>query len=147
LSTSDTSIRAPRKHIRKTTAAYLALSLLAVAVNYVYGLFGHGVHSGYMTWMFLYPLLGGAVFYNLISLAIPGAIRVSRYRMFFNTYNSGIAALTVGSFLKGILYIAGTDSAYTSYFDAAGWMLVAAGIIVLFSIVIRYRKRLGPIRL
>ncbi|HEY5576288.1 MAG TPA: hypothetical protein VIK34_06185, partial [Clostridiaceae bacterium] len=96
MSTSDTRIRAPRKHIRKTTAAYLTLSLLAVAVNYVYGLFGHGVHSGYMTWMFLYPLLGGALFYNLISLAIPGVIRVSRYRMLFNTYNSGIAALTVG---------------------------------------------------
>jgi uncharacterized membrane protein len=147
LSTSDTNIRAPKKHIRKTTAVYLALSLLAVVVNYVYGLYGHGVHSGYMTWMFLYPLLGGVMFYNLISLTIPGAIRVPRYRMFFNIYNSGIAVLTVGSFLKGILYIAGTDSPYTSYFDAAGWMLVAAGMIVLFSIVIRNRKRLGPISL
>ena len=147
MSTLDTSIRAPRKHIRKTTAVYLALSLLAVIINYVYGLFGHGVHSGYMTWMFLYPLLGGALIYNLITLIIPGVIRVPQYRLFFNTYNSGIAALTVGSFLKGIFYIAGTDSSYTAYFDAAGWMLVAAGIIMLFSIVIRNRKRLGPIKL
>jgi hypothetical protein len=147
LSTSDTSIRTPKKHIRKTTVVYLALSLLAVAVNYVYGLFGHGVHSGYMTWMFMYPLLGGVLFYNLISLAIPGVIRVPQYRMLFNTYNSGIAVLTVGSFLKGILIIAGTDSPYTFYFDAAGWMLVVAGIIMLFSIAIRNRKRIGPISL
>lgn len=143
--TSDTSIRTPQKHIRKTTVVYLALSALAVAVNYVYGIFGHGVHSGYMTWMFLYPLLGGAVFYNLMNQAIPGVIRAHSYRAFFNAYNSGIATLTVGSFLKGILYIAGTDSAYTLYFDAAGWLLAGAGIATLAALAFRNRKRLGPI--
>jgi hypothetical protein len=147
LSTLDTRIRAPRKHIRKTTAVYLALSLMAVIVNYVYGFFGHGVHSGYMTWMFLYPLLGGALIYNLIILIIPGVIRLSGYRLFFNTHNSGIAALTAGSFLKGILYVAGADSSYAEYFGATGWILVAAGAIMLLMIAIRNRKRLGPIRL
>jgi len=145
LSTSDTSIRAPGKHIRKTTAAYLAMTLLAAAVNFVYGIFGHGVSSGWMAWMFLYPLLGGLLFYNLISLSIPGVIRAPRYRVFFNIHNSGIAALTAGSFLKGILDIAGTDSAYTACFDAAGWLLIGAGIAVLILTAIRCRNRLGPI--
>jgi len=145
LSTSDTSIREPKKHIRKTTAAYLAVTLLAVAVNFVYGIFGHGVRSGWMTWMFLYPLLGGLLFFSLLGLAIPGVIRAPRYRLFFNIHNSGIAVLTTGSFLKGILHIAGTESAYTAWFDAAGWLLVVAGIAVLLSTAIRLRKRLGSI--
>ena len=147
MSALDTRIRAPRKHIRKTTAVYLALSLMAAIVNYLYGFFGHGVHSGYMTWMFLYPLLGGALFYNLIILIIPGVIRVYVYRLFFNTHNSGIAALSAGSLLKGILYAAGADSSYAAYLGAAGWILVAAGTIMLLMIGIRNRKRLGPIRL
>lgn len=145
MSISGTSIKAPKKHIRKTTAAYLALTLLSVAVNFVYGLFGHGVSSGWMTWMFLYPLLGGLLFHNLISLAIPGVIRAPGYRLFFNIHNSGIAVLTAGGFLKGILQIAGTESAYTAWFDAAGWLFIGAGLAVLISTAIRFRKRLGPI--
>jgi len=121
------------------------MSVLAAAVNFIYGIFGHGVHSSYMTWMFLYPLAGGALLYSMICIAVPGVIRLPQYRIFFNLYNSGIATLTLGSFLKGILYIAGTDSAYTAYFDAAGWGMAAAGLVLLISLTLRYRKRLGPI--
>jgi hypothetical protein len=145
LYTSDTSIKAPKKHIRKTVGVFAGISALAAAVNFIYGIFGHGVHSGYMTWMFLYPLLGGALLYSLICIAAPGIIRLPQYRIFYNLYNSGIATLTLGSFLKGILFIAGTDSAYTAYFDAAGWAMAAAGIAFLLSLALRYRKRLGPI--
>lgn len=145
MSTSVISIKAPKKHIRKTVGVFAGLSALAAVVSFVYGIFGHGVHSGYMTWMFLYPLVGGAVLYSIICLTIPGVIRLQQYRFFFNLYNSGIATLTLGSFLKGILHIAGTDSVYTACFDAAGWAMTAAGLAFLLSLAVRYRKRLGPI--
>lgn len=145
MSTSATSIKAPKKHIRKTVGTFAAMAALAAAVSFVYGMFGHGVHSPCMTWMFLYPLVGGAAFYSLICLTIPGVVRLPRYRLFFNLYNSAIATLTLGSFLKGILFIAGTDSVYTAYFDAAGWLMAAGGAAVLISLAVRNRKRLGPI--
>ena len=55
------------------------------------------------------------------------------YRLAYNVYNSGIAALTVAGLLKGILDIAGAASAYTIMFQTAGWVLSGAGIILLLA--------------
>lgn len=40
---------------------YLAASIVIAAAGAVYGLFGHGVYSYYMTYAFMIPLLAGAV--------------------------------------------------------------------------------------
>ncbi len=128
-------IRCGRKRSNKTVRLYLVLALAAIIINNVYALFGHGVHSLSMTWMFLYPLLGGALFYSLIYLLFPGtresAGKHSAYRLFFNLYNSGIAVLTISAFLKGILEIAGTGSPYVPYSFGAGAALTATGLAVL----------------
>jgi hypothetical protein len=84
-----------------------------------------------MTYMFVYPLIGGVIFYALIRLLLPRVGRYKGYRLFYNVYNSGIAALTVGSLFKGILEIAGADSIFTKYFFAAGWFFVSAGVVSL----------------
>ena len=121
---------------------YLALSFAAIAVDNIYAIFGHGVRSDAMTWMFLYPLIGGTLFYLLIELLIPWINRLVGYRVFFNIYNSGIATLTTGSFLEGILDIAGTSSPYVTVFYAAGWLLIASGLILLTMLAVN-RKRLN----
>lgn len=117
---------------RKTVLVYLILALVSVFIDQLYALFGHGVRSAAMTWMCLYPLIGGALIYLLLHLLIPEVKNAAGFRFAFNIYNSGIATLTAGSFLKGILEIAGADSPYTAVFPAVGWIFIAAGISIFF---------------
>jgi|WetSurMetagenome_2_1015567.scaffolds.fasta_scaffold108478_2 hypothetical protein len=113
----------------KTALVFLAVSLFCIIFSLVYAGYSHGVHSGYMTFMFAYPLIGGTVVYLLIGV-------VSRLRMpgrfVINTYNSGIAALTVGSLLRGIFSIAGTSSPYQPILVVAGVVMVLVGAACYF---------------
>ena len=116
--------------MRRVSVIYLVISLGLVGVNQIYALFGHGVRSASMTFMFLYPFLGGTLLFSLIEHFLPGAREARGYRLFSNLHHSGIAALTLGSFLKGILDIAGTGSSFTIAFFAAGWIFAAAALTV-----------------
>lgn len=120
-----------RSKSNKTIIVYLAVSIFLIIVNKVYAIFGHGVSSGYMTWMFLYTLLGGSVFYLLIGLLQPELVKYSGYRAFYNLYNSGIALMTVGSFMKGVFEIAGTDSPFVAYYFMIGFLFITAGFVII----------------
>jgi hypothetical protein len=115
--------------MRKTAAIFLAASLFCVIVNLIYGRYGHGVHSDHMTFMFGYPLLGGAAVYLLIG-ALPKAWLPGRFAI--NAYNSGIATLTVGSALRGVFDIAGTSSPYQLVFTIAGIAMISLGVLGYF---------------
>ncbi|HWP50103.1 MAG TPA: hypothetical protein VN626_00265 [Clostridia bacterium] len=128
---SDTKIENNRLHFCKTIVAYLLIALLALLISIIYGFFSHDVASPWMTWMFLYPLVGGALCFTFLGLAQCKVRRVPGYRLFFNAYNSGIATLTVSSFLKGVFDIAGTGSPYVGALFSAGWVFLAYGVIVL----------------
>jgi hypothetical protein len=45
---------------RKTAGVYLGVSLFCCLFGFIYERHSHGVHSGYMAYMFFFPLLGGA---------------------------------------------------------------------------------------
>lgn len=111
-----------RKKFFKTIVIFSIMTIFTFIFDKVYGIFGHGVTSPYMTYMFLYPLLGGALFYGIIMLLIPSIVNKKRYRFFYNIYNSGIAVLTVGSFLRGIMEITGTFSTYLMAYTLVGWL-------------------------
>ena len=140
MSILDINKESQRKQIRKTIWIYLILSVTAVVINKVYGVFGHGVDSPSMTWMFLYPLLGGALFYFIIERFVPHIIKLSGYRVFCNIYNSGIATLTFGSLLKGILNIAGTSSSYLVFFYIVGGGFLVAALIMMFIKIINQKR-------
>ncbi|MBI4857964.1 MAG: hypothetical protein HY818_14605 [Acetobacterium woodii] len=133
-----------KNKIRKTIGVYAILSLVAIGINFIYGQFGHGVHSAAMTWMFLYPLLGGALFYFLLERLKSGMTRFAPFRFGYNSYNSGIATLTVGSFLKGILEIAGTNSPYLVLFTIIGWLFIAVGVMVFALLSVSRKKNSAP---
>lgn len=48
-------------------------------------------------------------------------------RILFNLYNAGIATLTGGSILRGIIDIAGADTTYPVYYFLVGTVIVASG--------------------
>ncbi len=117
--------------LRKTILVYLTISFFAAGVDKLYSVFAHGVDSAAMTWMFLYPLIAGALVFFFLKRLTPEISDWKGYRLFFNVYNSGIAMLTTAGLLKGILDIAGTGSAYVVIFNIGGWLFLAAGLVLL----------------
>lgn len=129
-----------KKSPLKMAAVFLAVALFSILFDNIYALFGHGVRSGAMSFMFLYPLLGGGVVYLLLGLFMPGVTGKPGYRAFYHLYNFGIALLTVKNLLQGIFEIAGTNSDYLIFYAVFGWLFVAAGLITLAVIFIEKKK-------
>jgi hypothetical protein len=99
-------------------------------ITNVYALFGHGVRSGSMDFMFLYPLLGGTLVFIMaafLSPVLPERL-LTGSRAGYNLYNSGIAALTSAAMLSGIMEIAGTGSKWIQYIETFGIFLLFAAV-------------------
>lgn len=131
MSTLDIQAEKNKKQLSRTIGAYFIASVAAIAIDQIYGVYSHGVDSAAMTWMFLYPLVGGALICLLIGKLVPHIATSGRLRWFLNLHNSGIAALTIASLLKGVFEIAGTNSPHLVYYSAAGWGFIVAGLIII----------------
>lgn len=132
LSTSAIS----RNHAQRISGIYLLITLFCIVFSVIYELFSHEVYSWYMLGAFLYPLLGGFIPYFLI------AVKRLRFPSSFsrNLLHCGIATLTCGSILQGILEIYGTTNRLIIVYWIAGFTLVCAGIIC-YGIQIAHMKR------
>lgn len=124
----------------KTTFVYLGISAFCFLFDKIYALYGHGVYSPFMSLMFLYPLIGGALMFLLLRFLKPTAEVMPYYRRHYNLYNSGIATLITGSLLKGIFDIAGTSSPYTILFYIVGGLFILAGVIGFWISERRYQR-------
>ena len=142
MSILDTIKRRETLQLRKTIIVYLALSVFCVFFDRVYALFGHGVRSASMSFLFLYPLVAGAVPYLLLWIFKPRR-EVPGFRLFYNVYNSGIAMLTIQSMLNGIMEIAGTASVYNVIFTICGSILTIAGAAAYLIRRFRSEKKEG----
>lgn len=109
----------------KTAFLYLMIAVFFALFGGIYERFSHGVYSYDMLYAFAYPLLGGAVPY--LALALQGKWPNSTARMLGHC---GIATLTIGSVIRGVLEIYGTTNALTVCYGIAGAALVLAGIAV-----------------
>lgn len=124
MSASDIELKDKKRfHVMWT---YIGITLFCIFFSAVYEHFSHGVYSNFMVYMFLFPLVGGAIPFFLISTF--HHIRYPR-RMVISLYHSGIATLTVGSCLRGVLDIYGTTSGYVAvyWFAGAALIIVALG--------------------
>ncbi len=119
----------------KTAFTDLLLSIFVALLGAVYELFSHEVYSYYMIYAFAIPLVGGTLPFLAIGLFKPSLYPKAIPR---NLYGSGIATLTVGSIVQGILEIYGTTNSLVRLYQAAGILLVVAGIVLwLIEMVIR----------
>lgn len=133
MSTLDIKSAKQNRQVRKTALAYLFVTFLCVAVDRIYANFGHGITSDSMTYMFLFPLLGGVLPFLLLWQMVPQADGVRHYRLLYNGYNTGIAMLTIRGMLNGVFEIAGTASPYMTVFLICGWaalIVCAAGYLL-----------------
>lgn len=111
---------------KKTAVIYLFATLFCMALNYVYSLFGHGVSSPFMSYAFVFSFVLGVVGFLLLD-----RLNLNN-RVAFNLYNAGIATLTIGSILRGVIDIAGADTVYPVYYFYVGAILVVAGALMYF---------------
>jgi hypothetical protein len=115
---------------------YTTAAAFCILFNYVYSLYAHGVSSDFMTYMFLFPLLGGSLVFMgfyLLKKRVKAPSRLS-----FNLYNSGIAWLTVGSCIKGVMEIAGYESDYVTAFFVIGFFFLFFGLLAC---IIQYLEK------
>lgn len=126
---TSAEMRENRKALAKGAAFYGGAAAFCVLFAQVYALFGHGVRSASMTWMFLYPLAGAllALCFLLLSPDTHGRRLWPSSR---NLMGCGLSVLTMGALLKGVFDIAGTASAYIPAYRVAGAVLVAASVIL-----------------
>ncbi len=101
--------------ISKRGFGYLTASVIIAMAAWVYGMFSHGVHSPFMTYAFVIPLLAGAAPHIASALSI-GADKGENIRRILTDETvcdaqlAIIATLTAGSLLKGALDIYGTTN-------------------------------------
>ncbi|MDO4547182.1 MAG: hypothetical protein Q4D04_03695, partial [Clostridia bacterium] len=96
--------RSKRWRIAKCAFIYLLISIFCALFGAIYEHYSHDVYSYYMLYAFMFPLAGG----TLPALAMALFSRRIPARPALNLYNSGIAALTIGSIFAGVLEIYGT---------------------------------------
>jgi len=111
---------------KPTVKIYMFTTLLCIVFNYIYSLFSHGVSSPFMTYAFVFSLVLG-----VIGFIVFGRLNLDN-RIAFNLYNAGIATLTVGSILRGIIDIAGADTTYPVYYFFVGTVFVVVGGLIYF---------------
>lgn len=122
---SDTDSTA--KQASKTAFVYLIVSILCGLFGAIYEVYSHEVYSFYMIYAFAFPLIGGTLPFSILSMT-----RAKRYPNMISRklYHSGIATLTVGSLIRGVLDIYGTTNSLTEYYWHVGVCFVVAGIFM-----------------
>lgn len=116
--------------IKRTVLSYSGMTIFLVILNYIYSFFSHQVSSNYMTYMFLYPLVGG-VFISTLLILFRKLVEIKFYYVGKAIFNYGIATLTIRSFIKGVFQIAGTDSDYLVYYFYIGSLFIMIGFICI----------------
>ena len=117
------------KSVIKTAFVYLIITLFCAVIGAVYEKFSHEVYSYYMIYAFVIPLTLGAI--PLFALGLFGKKTPCRFSL--NAWNSGVAALTVGSIFKGALDIYGTTNKLLIVHPIVAGILLLAGIIAFFT--------------
>lgn len=127
LFTSDTDHKLRRS--AKTCLVYLLTACFCALFGGIYESFSHGVYSYPMLYAFAYPLIGGGLPFLILGLSrckvYPGAMEAA-------IYHCGIATLTLGSIIRGVLEIYGTTNYLTVYYLYAGSALVGIGFLIWF---------------
>ena len=110
------------KRYAAVIGAYLMATVFCALFGAVYELFSHEVWSCFMICAFALPLLLGALPFFLLrkrGKPFPGKAA--------ELVHAGVAALTVGSILQGVLEIYGTSNPLTAVYWTAGGVLVSVG--------------------
>lgn len=118
MSTSDKQL------LYRISRRYLLAAAFCGVFSIIYEVFSHGVYSGFMIALFLFPLLGSAA--PLLMARLGTGVPDPQTR---SLWGFGWATLAVGSCLHGIFDIYGTTAPLTVVYWPVGiaLLLAAAG--------------------
>ena len=113
----------------RTAHNYIKISLFIALFGAIYELFSHEVYSYHMIYAFVIPLAGGALPFLLIAMG-----RAKRYpgKISRSLYHAGIATLTVGSIMSGVLAIYGTTNNLLGAYWIIGGLLITGALLTIF---------------
>lgn len=114
--------------IKKVRMRYLIISIFCLIFSGIYEYFSHGVYSAYMITPGVVLLIMGVILVPLMHKLFD--------RISFNLYNSFLACLLTGSYIKGILDIYGTTN------DLIYVYLIADIVFFLLTIIFIIRGRI-----
>ena len=120
MSTSATDKRSAR-----CAFVYLLIAIFVAFFGAVYEHYSHGVYSYSMLYAFAYPLIGGTMLFSLFFMC--GFSHPPAFAR--NAWHSGVATLTVGSIVKGVLEIYGTDSSLRAIYTPVGVMFLLVAVM------------------
>ena len=109
----------------KRAFGYLLTALFVALFGAVYEYFGHGVYSYFMIYAFAIPLVLGAVPFMAMGLfewIIPSDATVK-------LWGCGVATLTIGSLMRGVLDIYGTTNKLMIVYPVAAAVLFIAAAV------------------
>ena len=119
LYTSDNTIKG------KTLGVYIGFTVFCAIFGIIYEIFSHEVYYVFMMFAFAVPLLLG-----VIPILI---IKVKKLRkpdeLSYRAWNSGVAAITMGSLFEGVLEIYGTTNKLIMVYLIVGIPLLMVGLV------------------
>lgn len=134
---------------------YLASALALAIFGAIYEYFSHGVFSYYMIYAFMIPLACGTVPYlisfirnnsrsrnsnTLKNSQAPDAFSMIDAIKEGLLYHAGIATLTLGSIMKGVLDIYGTTNRLIIVYPVLGAILVISSVVLCLTFIKRERR-------
>ncbi|MBQ8275890.1 MAG: hypothetical protein IJZ02_04625 [Clostridia bacterium] len=125
MSTSD--IKGVRPRAAVIARRYLYAAAFSLLLGVVYTCFSNGVYSAHMLLAFVFPLMGGAAVFGVLSRLGERAYPAQWAERF---YRWGIAALTLGSHVHGALEIYGTENTMTAWYWWIGGLLAEIGVAI-----------------
>ena len=113
--------------IKKQEKLYILATILCFLFAMIYENFSHGVISYFMVFAFLIPLTLGVILNHIIKdRRLPTKIEN-------NIYNAGVATLTFGAIIEGVLEIYGTTNIkiYIYLIIGISMLILAMGLYFL----------------
>ena len=108
----------------RTAFVYLLLTAFTALFGGIYEVFSHGVWSGWMVYAFAFPLGLGAIPFSWMALRRKPLPRGCQL------HHAGVATLTIGSVMEGVLAIYGTTSRLTLLYWVVGGTLLISPLVV-----------------
>ncbi|HFI0747156.1 TPA: hypothetical protein ACGO07_001307 [Streptococcus suis] len=133
MSTSVTNTE--NKRTIRTFITYLALTSFLFIFSRIYESLSYGETAFHMHYLFCVTLIGGSLLLGLM------AIHRTLSRLSYNLWNSGVATITAGFLLRGIINLSGRSTTL----DQPYWY-VGAGFLILavISLFIKQTKTAAP---
>ncbi|MGV3028970.1 hypothetical protein ACEE42_00050 [Streptococcus suis] len=110
----------------RTLISYLTGSIFLFIFSRIYQALSYGEVSFFMNYLFCIPLIGGILLTGLL------LFKPSLSRMTYNLWNSGIATITAGFLLRGIISLSGRSTSLDQPYWYIGAGFLALALLHLF---------------